>query len=78
VAQGVVYDLELVQFHEEHRDRVALPTCPGQGVFEAVQEQGSVRQSGQGVVERLCQSFPSKALCSVMSRTTMHTMSLPP
>jgi hypothetical protein len=53
VAQGVVYDLELVQVHEQHGNPVLLPPGALQGVPEAVHEELAVREVGQVVVERL-------------------------
>ena len=53
VPEAVVHQLEVVQVHEEHGDLVVASIRAGQGVFQAVREQGPVRQVGQGVVQRL-------------------------
>jgi hypothetical protein len=53
VTQGVVDNLEVVQVHEQHRNLDVSPSGTLQGELQAVEEQGPVRQPGQGVVERL-------------------------
>ncbi len=53
MTQRVVYDLEVVQVHEEHRHLLLPPPGPGKSVPQAVQEQGPVWQVRQGVVEGL-------------------------
>src|SRR3712207_5393207 len=49
----VVYNLEVVQVHEQHGDRVASPLRTTRGVFEAIHEQRPVRQPSERIVERL-------------------------
>src|SRR5215218_2713184 len=49
----VVYNLEVVQVHEQHRDLAASPVDTDEGVFEAIHEQRAVRQPGKQIVERL-------------------------
>jgi hypothetical protein len=53
VAQGVVYNLEVVEVHEQNSDLTLPPLGARERVLEAVHEQGPVRQAGQGVVEGL-------------------------
>ena len=53
MAQGVVYDLELVQVHEQHGNPVPLPPGALQGVPEAVHNELAVGEVGQGIVESL-------------------------
>ena len=53
VPQAVVYDLEVVQVRKQHRDLVAPPIRTNKGVFEAVHEQRSIRQTAERIVKRL-------------------------
>ncbi len=53
VAQVVVHDLEAVDVPEQHRHLAPRPVGLEQGVVEVVQEEPTVGQAGQGVLERL-------------------------
>ena len=62
VAQAVVDELEVVEVQEQHGQRRQRPRRPGQGVLEAVPEQGPVGQPAQGVVEGLVLQLLLQAL----------------
>src|SRR5215213_4767875 len=47
VTQGVVYDLEAIQIHEQHRNPIMLPPGAPQGLSEAVHEEPAIGQVGQ-------------------------------
>ena len=51
--EAVVDQLELVEVQEEHRDRGSATVGDREGVLEAIEEEVSVRQPGEGIVERL-------------------------
>ena len=51
VAEGVVHHLEPVQVQEEHPDQPVVSGRPVEGVLEAVQEEGTVGEPRQLVVE---------------------------
>src|SRR5215212_1014386 len=51
--KAVVYNLEVVQVYEQHRNLAASPVGTNYGVLEAVHEQRSIRQPGKQIVERL-------------------------
>ena len=54
MAEAVVDQLEVVEVDEGHGgDRRVGPADPGQGVLDAIEEQGPVGQPGEGVVEGL-------------------------
>ena len=53
VTEAVVDDLEAVDVGKEHGHARRPPTKPGQGERQPVEEQGPVRQLGQGVVQGL-------------------------
>ena len=53
VAQGVVDGLEVVEVHEQHRDRLVVALLSIDGVRDAVVEQRPVREARHRVVERL-------------------------
>ena len=53
VAERVVDRLEVVEVHEEHRDRPTVAQLAVERVLHTVGEQGAVRQPGQRVVQRL-------------------------
>jgi hypothetical protein len=53
VPQAIVRDFEVVQVHEQHRNLAASPIRTTQGVFEAIHEQRSVRQTAERIVKRL-------------------------
>lgn len=57
VATGVVDALEAVQITEQDPDLGALPIRPGHGRLDAVEQQGTVRQAGQAVVQRRVPQF---------------------
>ena len=52
VAVRVVHGLEAVQVHETHRQPLACPLRTGQALLQAVCQQGTVGQAGQGVEVR--------------------------
>ena len=49
VAERVVHQLEIVDIDQHQRDRLAVPVCTDQRVFESVREQQAVRQVGQRI-----------------------------
>ena len=52
MAGRVIHLLEPVEVTEQDGDLAAFPGRPGQGGLQAVEEQGPIRQSGKGVVQR--------------------------
>ena len=62
VAQAVVDQLEVVEVEEQHGQRGQRARRPGQGVLEAVPEQGPVGQAAQRVVEGLVLELLLQAL----------------
>jgi hypothetical protein len=68
LAERVVQDLETVQIEEEHRQVGAGPLRAGQGVGEAVHEEGPVGQPGQGVAEGLADELvqPARKLVDLL------------
>src|SRR5207249_4486834 len=53
VTERVVDVLEVVQVEEEDRHLFGVTPLPGEGVLQAVDVEGAVRQRGQRIVERL-------------------------
>src|SRR5207244_10910105 len=53
VAQAVVDDLEVVEVEEEDGGQASPPLQAAQGQAEPVEEEGPVRQTGEGVVQGL-------------------------
>ncbi len=53
VTESLVDRFEPFEIETEERRRRALPLRPHQRVFQAIEEEGAVRQPGQRVVERL-------------------------
>ena len=53
MAEGVVDHLELVDVQEHHAEAAAAPRRARQALPEAIVEEDTVRQPGEGVVERL-------------------------
>ena len=53
VTEGVVDRLEVVEVHEQDRDRLVLPHLTLQGVRDTVVEQRPVREGRHGIVEGL-------------------------
>jgi hypothetical protein len=51
--KAVIYNLEVVQVHEQNRDLAGSPVGTSQGAFEAIYEQRPVRQPGDQIVECL-------------------------
>ena len=52
MTQGVVHQLELVQIEREHRQHLAGAPRARQFQVQVLFEEGAVRQTGDGVVER--------------------------
>jgi hypothetical protein len=50
--ERVVYELEVVQVDEDRADRLVLAARSGEHLLDAVQDQGAVRESREGVVGR--------------------------
>jgi hypothetical protein len=46
VAEGVVYDLEIIQVEEQDGDGFRVAVGAGQGVSKPVREQGAIRKIG--------------------------------
>jgi len=53
MAERVVDRLEVVQVHEQDRDRLVIPGLSLERVVDAIPEQGAVREAGDRVVEGL-------------------------
>ena len=53
MSETVVDRLEVVEIQEQHGHRVEATVAPVHGMGEPVEEQGAVRQTGEGVMERL-------------------------
>jgi hypothetical protein len=53
MAQAVVDELEVVQVEKHHRDPAVAPAAARQRLAETIQEEQSIRQTGERVVERL-------------------------
>jgi hypothetical protein len=53
VTAAVIEHLEVVEIEEEHGDEAVVAPAAGQGLLQAVEEEGAVGQAGQHVVQRL-------------------------
>jgi len=53
MAERVVDGLEIIEVHEQDRDGPAVPRLAFQRVLDTIVEQRSVREGGDGIVERL-------------------------
>ena len=53
MAESVVHRLEVIEVEEENRERRLAARAPGEGMLDAVREEGPVREPTQTVVERL-------------------------
>ena len=64
VTEAVVHGLEVVEVEVDQRQPIATaPAGRLQGVLDAVEEQGSVGERGQGVVERLVRELRPRGPC---------------
>ncbi len=68
LAERVVQDLEAVEVEEEDRQVAAAALGPGQGVGEAIHEEGAVGQPGQGIAEGLADELvqPARELVDLL------------
>ncbi len=57
MAERVVHELEVIEVQEQHGDGPQIPVVQRQRVREPVLEEGTVRQSGEAVVEGLMQQL---------------------
>jgi hypothetical protein len=53
MAQRVVDLLEAIEVHHDHPDQFGAPACVGDGLFQPIEEERAVRESGQRVVRGL-------------------------
>src|SRR5215213_5644397 len=65
VPEAIVYDLEVVQVYEEYGDDPAGALGVGQLLLQAIEEEGTVRQIGQGIVQSLVAALLVGALEAV-------------